>query len=252
MNVDRALIIRRDGVELSQKYAAGCAKSCEEHNLPYEFIKAVEFLSCEEAYKSVGARLSNYTNGSGNCCIHSSMIKCWKRIVELQKTCIILEHDAIVLGDVTNINIPDNTVVTFGGHVLQIDEYKPVCPAFNLVRLTSAKGCHAYSITPVTAQNLLDDVDKHGIWVGVDKLLMLRPKRVVSDPRYRNLQLLMCEPPQVVAWNRLSTNKMENTNQVKAKFVNIKNPVSMMTKYWIKGLKKNHPDLWRISILTDR
>jgi len=106
--IDRALIIRRQGVELSKQYAADCAKSCEKHNLPYEFIDAVEFLECEKAFESVGAKTSpTYKNTMGNCCCHASHIKCWKRIVEIDKPCIILEHDAIVKGDVRNIEIPD-------------------------------------------------------------------------------------------------------------------------------------------------
>ena len=53
MKIDRALIIRRDGSEISQEYAEGCAKSCERHGLNYEFIRAVEFLECKEAFESV-------------------------------------------------------------------------------------------------------------------------------------------------------------------------------------------------------
>ena len=63
MKIDRALIIRRLQVPISIEYAEMCAASCEENNLPYEFIDAVEFLSCDEAFKSVGTfRQKKYVN----------------------------------------------------------------------------------------------------------------------------------------------------------------------------------------------
>lgn len=101
------------------EYAQICAESCEKHNLPYEFIDAVEFLNCKKAFKSVGTyKNGNYHIRDGNCCCHASHIKCWKRIVELNKACIILEHDAVVKGNVRNIDIPDMATVTFGHTVL--------------------------------------------------------------------------------------------------------------------------------------
>lgn len=229
MKVDRALIIRRLRVPISMEYAQGCAESCEKHNLSYEFIDAVEFLPCEEAFASVGVKKDpNYTNTMGNCCCHSSMIKCWKRIVELGKPCIILEHDAIILGDVKTIDIPDMSVVTFGGHVHLKDEYRPIGPAKKLTEIQRGKGCHAYSITPITAKFLLDELEEHGVTVGVDRRLMMQP----------TMPLYMCDPPQAVAWNRVSTSNMTSAEDGK-RSPKITNPASLCIESWNKGLIKH-------------
>lgn len=205
MLVDRGLIIRRDRVKISKEFAQDCADSCEKHNLPYEFIKAVEFLKPDEAFKSVGTfRTPNYNNTMGNCCCHSSMIKCWRRIIELQKTCLILEHDALIVGDVKTLDIPDMAVVTFGFRVKDIKHYKPIGPAEKLHKLNKSIGCHAYAITPKTAEWLVEDVEKNGVSVGVDRWLMMQTKS--------GLPLYACEPPQAVCWPRCSTSNFSETD----------------------------------------
>ena len=206
MKIDRALIIRRLKVPLSIEYAQMCAKSCEEHNLPYEFIDAVEFLSCEEAFKSVGTfkhpdyeKNSNHKDGINDphCNIHSSHIKCWKRIAELDKTCIILEDDSIVKGEVRNIDIFDNSTVVFGHRVPSLDTYSPPSPANKLIKIKSSVGTHAYGITPKTAKYFLNNININGVIQCIDQWLMTK---VTSETA-----LYVCEPPQVVCWPRVST-----------------------------------------------
>ena len=217
MKIDRALIIRRLQVPLSIEYAQMCADSCEEHNLPYEFIDAVEFMSCEEAFESVGTfkhpdyeKNSNHKDGINDphCNIHASHIKCWKRIVELDKPCIILEHDSIVKGDVRGIDIFDDTVTTFGHRVSMLDSYVPPSPAKELVKIKRAVGAHAYGITPKTAKDILDEIIINGVVQCVDQWLMMKTTS--------GLPLYVCEPPQVVCWPRVSTRNISqeeiNTN----------------------------------------
>ena len=229
MKVDRGLIIRRLQVPLSMEYAQGCAESCEKHNLKYEFIDAVEFLDCENAFKSVGVeKHRHYKNTNGNCCVHSSMIKCWRRIIELGKPCIILEHDAIILGDVKTLDIPDMSVVSFGNHVMEIEEYEPIGPAQKLTRVERGKGCHAYSITPTTAQFLIDEIEEQGVTIGVDKRLMMKP----------TMPLYLCDPPQAIAWNRKSTNGLSSVDDT-PRAPRIRNPKPLEIKSWLAGLQRN-------------
>lgn len=233
MKIDRALIIRRLKVALSMKYAEMCAKSCEEHGLPYEFIDAVEFLPCEEAFRSVGAKKSpEYKNSKGNCGCHASHIKAWKRIVELDKPCIILEHDAIVKGDVTNIDIPDMSVVTFGNRVSDKDEYEPPKPAEKLQKIERSVGVHACGLTPKTAKWLWENARDVGVSVGVDRWLMME--------RRSNLPLYICEPPQVVCWARTSTSKFTEADKSKLddrRKNTVVNYAESLTRGWNDGLK---------------
>jgi GR25 family glycosyltransferase involved in LPS biosynthesis len=230
--IDRALIIRRQGVELSKQYAADCAKSCEKHNLPYEFIDAVEFLECEKAFESVGAKTSpTYKNTMGNCCCHASHIKCWKRIVEIDKPCIILEHDAIVKGDVRNIEIPDMSATTFGHRVADINDYNPVGPAKEFIEISRAVGVHACGLTPNTAQWLWEQARDKGVSVGVDKWLMMR--------RASKLPLYVCHPEQVVCWSRTSTSNFKEGEQGKdGKKSSVTNYKEAFSPSWRKGLTK--------------
>lgn len=234
MKIDRALIIRRQQVELSKIYAEQCAKSCEEHGLPYEFIDAVEFMECGEAFKSVGAfKTPSYTNTMGNCCCHSSHIKCWKRIIEIGKPCIILEHDAIVKGDVRNIDIEDMTVVTFGHRVVSEDEYEPPGPAKELVKIKRAIGVHACGLTPKTAEWLWNDASTNGVSVGVDRWLMMQTRS--------GLPLYVCDPPQVVCWARTSTSNFKKADKDKvydSQRPRAHNYQEALTPAWRKGLKK--------------
>ena len=208
MKIDRALIIRRLENEISMEYAKGCVESCEKHGLPYEFIDAVENVPCDEAFRSVGAKKNpRYSNTQGNCCCHSSHIKCWKRIIELDKACIVLEHDAIVKGNVRNIDIPDMAVVTFGHRVVNETDYNPVGPIERLKEIPRAIGVHAAGLTPKTAAWLWQDARDNGISVGVDKWLMMQRKS--------GLPLYVSEPEQVVCWARVSTSNIQRTVQFK-------------------------------------
>jgi len=231
MRIDRALIIRRLQNEISMEYAQGCAESCEKHGLPYEFIDAVENVPCDEAFKSVGAlKHVNYTNTQGNCCCHSSHIKCWKRIIELNKACIVLEHDAVVKGDVTNIDIPDMAVVTFGHRVVNETDYDPVGPIERLKQIPRAIGVHAAGLTPKTAQWLWQDASTNPIRIGVDRWLMMQRKS--------GLPLYVSEPEQVVCWARVSTSNIQRTQQFQNKpRAQIQNYREAFSDKWRQGFK---------------
>lgn len=198
MKIEKALIIRRLQTRTSMIYAEGCVKSCDEHNLPYEFIDAVEFLSPKAAFESVGARMiEGYKNTMGNCCCHASHIECWARIIELDHPCIILEHDALIKGDVTILDLPDMAVVTFGHRVKGEFDYTPPSPAKKLVSIPRAFGAHAYGLTPKTAQHLHNNAVNRGVGCDLDNWLMRL--------RRSGLPLFVCDPPQAVAWVRIPT-----------------------------------------------
>lgn len=198
MKVDRALIIRGKDVPLSVEYADVCAESCEKFNVPYEFIDAVYVTNGQEAYDLVGAKIAKqwgFNNGNAGC--HASMIKCWDRIVELDETCIIMEHDALLVGNVRNVEIPDKACVTFGFRVKKKDEYKPISEIKRLTQIKRSIGCHAYAITPKTAKWLLHNARVDGLTCGVDRWLMMGPRS--------GLPLYVADPPQAVCWVRKST-----------------------------------------------
>lgn len=232
MLIKKALIIRRLKNEFSMEYAEGCAKSCEQHGLPYEFIEAIEEVDCDTAFNLVGAwKHSNYSNTQGNCCCHASHIKCWARIVELGHACIVLEHDAVVKGDVTNINIPDMAAVTFGFRVSNEHDYTPIGPARELKEINRSVGVHACGLTPKTAEYLHNQAVTQGVGVGVDKWLMMHRKS--------GLPLYVCDPPQVVCWARVSTSNLQRSLRFsKVPRSQVFNYNDSLTDSWKKGIKK--------------
>lgn len=226
MKIEKALIIRRLNNEVSKEYAEICAESCSKHNLEYEFIDAVEDKNCEEAFLSVGSfKQEKYNNKNEHCCCHSSHILAWKRIFELNKACLILEHDAIVLGDVTLVDLPEEiSVTTFGHRVEFLEDYVPPRPMEKFVAVPHAIGVHACGLTPKSAEYLYKDAINNGVGVGLDRWLMMN--------RASGLPLYVCDPPQVVCWVRKSTINPNNTKDL----VNYK---GALTPSWYEGLNKN-------------
>jgi len=230
MNIDRALIIRRLKVELSMEYAQICADSCEKYGIPYEFIDAVEFMSSEDAFLSVGTwKRPEYKSMTGHDNCHASHIKCWRRIIELGKPCIILEHDAIVKGDVRNIDIPDMAVVTFGHRVGLPEMYNPIGPIQALVEIPRGMGVHACGLSPTTAKWLVDDVEKNGVGNNVDCWLIME--------RQSGLPLYVAEPPQVICWPRVSTREWQIEDKRKQEMGATWTFADSSTPGWLAGFR---------------
>ena len=235
-NIHKAIILVRKGVKLSQEYAEQTIQSCNKYNLPYEILDAVEFLPCDQAYESVGTFIrSNYNaNRPGICCNHASHIKFWKRVIEINKPCVILEHDTLVLGHINTIEIPDRCIVSMGNRVKLPDEYKPVSPIKKLLKIKKAAGIHSYAITPLTAKYLVDQT-LAGVQTDADLYLMKHAKAgLVCE-----LPLYMCEPPQVVAWARTSTIKIQK-DENKETNSDLFNYLESCTPSWYAGLQIEH------------
>lgn len=233
MKVDRALIIRGKDVPLSVEYANICAESCDQFNVPYEFIDAVYEQNGQRAYDLVGAKIAkDWTFNNGNAGCHASMIKCWDRIVELGEPCIIMEHDALLVGDVRDVDIPDMSCVTFGFRVKNKDEYNPISKIKKLVKIKRSIGCHAYAITPKTAEWLLHNARVDGLTCGVDRWLMMGPRS--------GLPLYVSDPPQAVCWVRKST--MDHKSKKAGRKLGVWSPTNdrecVNLQSWRRGLKK--------------
>lgn len=230
MKIEKALIIRRLKVQSSMEYAQYCADSCDKFNIPYEFIDGIEFMSSEDAFKAVGTFLRpGYTGmvGHNNC--HASHIKAWRRLVEIGKPCLILEHDAVVKGDVRNIDIPDMTVVTFGHRVGQVEMYTPTSPIKKLVEIPRAMGVHACGLSPITAQWILDYIDKEGVAHNIDSWLMIE--------KQSGLPLYVVEPPQVVCWPRVSTREWQDESKRRQEMGSTWTWAESSTPGWLAGFR---------------
>ena len=209
MKVDRALIIRRLKVPLSMEYAQMCANGCDEHDIPYEFIDAIEFMTSEDAMKAVGVWLHpenikrKVSQGNNNC--HASHIKCWRRIIELDLACVILEHDVIVKGNICDIDIIENAINIFGHRINDHTRYYPVSPIKKMVKIPQSIGGHAYALTPETAKWFVKDAEINGVNINVDEWI----NHKCGKPLY------VTEPPQVVCWPRFSTREWTDPEKIR-------------------------------------
>jgi hypothetical protein len=214
------------------EYAQMCAESCEKHGLPYDFIDGIEFMTSEDAFKAVGAwKQPTYNTGmTGHDNCHASHIKCWRRIIELNVPCIILEHDAIVKGDVRNVDIPDMAVVTFGHRVGLPEMYEPVSPIQGLVQIERAFGVHACGLSPITAMWLIDFVETNGVGTNVDSFLITE--------RQSGLPLYVAEPPQVICWPRVSTREWQIKEKVRKEMGITWTFSEASTPGWVAGFRQ--------------
>jgi hypothetical protein len=113
--IQKAIIIGHDAPK-SKQLVKTCIDSCDKHGLPYEVLKHnINGMGSVQAYKSVGCP-SGIKILPRWAMAHACHILAWKRIIELNHACVILEHDAIVLSNsVYNLEVPDMAIAHLGG-----------------------------------------------------------------------------------------------------------------------------------------
>ena len=211
MIVEKCLIIRRDGSQRSQEYAKVCADSVERCNMESEYLKAVENLGPEDAAASVGMKvdremsemLRNTVTGHRewlemvNVCCTASHIKAFRRVIEIGKPCAILEHDAFVMRNFRNFEVPDNYLVFLGPRMRDTKTYVPRSRVRRLIQIQQAIGTHAYAITPETAEGMIKHLEDVGMVYGIDHYLFMNNESKVP--------IVAADPYPVMCWSRQST-----------------------------------------------
>ena len=205
MNIEKALIIRRVSIPTSMEYAQYCADSCKEFGLDFEYIDGIENVSRENAYSSVGVEADpSLKNSQGHDCCTASHIKAWRRIIELDSACLIFEHDSVLKGSISGINIDDASVVILGHRIVDHNLYTPETPFQELLEVDKAIGTHAYAITPNTASALVADFEVNKVRHNLDHYLMFY--------KHSGLPLFVVEPPQAVCWPRMASRESTPDN----------------------------------------
>jgi GR25 family glycosyltransferase involved in LPS biosynthesis len=246
MIVETCLIIRRDSNQRSQEYAKVCADSIERSNMTSEYIKAVENLNIDDAAASVGMKI-DWKNAEsldntisdheeckemGNACCTASHIKALRRVVEIDKPCAILEHDAYVMRNFRNFDVPDDYLVFLGPRMRDTKTYIPKSRVRRLLTIPQAIGTHAYALTPVTAKKILDHLEDVGLVYGIDHYLFMNNESKIP--------IVAADPYPAICWSRQST-----MNDVKEEFdlprgvwggENDKNVVGITTPGLLEGL----------------
>lgn len=203
MKPEKVYIIRIS-TEISKKYAADAAASCEKLGIPYEFFEGIEGKTAYDAWMTSGipAKMMGvykFSKVDGSACATVSHAKLWKKIEENRECAIILEHDSLMLHKV-NIDIPDNMIAVLGYKLQEPKRYnhlKAGSPK-NIIPISGHEGAHAYAITWKTASILLEELTTVGVAMPIDNTFFLKMRR-------SNVPLGIVDPTPALAWVRQST-----------------------------------------------
>lgn len=115
----------------SYNYALECAQSCEEHGVAYEYFEGIYGKTYDEL-KQLFPKLyfnkfedpNSITGRCSNCLAGNYSI--FKKCIEYNEPCVILDHDIIVKHDFTklNIDINENALYALTPKVISRNDYK--------------------------------------------------------------------------------------------------------------------------------
>lgn len=194
--IEKAYILYIDEPK-SVEWAQECAKSCEEHDVPFEMFKGFKGLSIEELTHKTGwvcgrpglekndeQYVREYNAALGH-------IKIWEKIAAGDQPCAILEHDAIVKQDFTDIDMKGD-VMFLGPRVNKRTDYEfPTwTDVISIKKTRRFEGLHAYVLSPTTARFLLDKVSE------MKRILPSEAMLSVRNPY--DMDLRVVDPPYVV------------------------------------------------------
>lgn len=176
--IEKAYIIRINRPD-SIAYADECAKSCEQHNIPYEFFEGAYKWSRAEVTRQTGWIIREESNPDWHnefmCTVSHLML--WRKIVAENKTVAVLEHDALAVANFLDIEVHDGTILNLGYRVHSRDDYKfPTTPNYKQYMIDVFEGTHAYAITPKTVAESLANLERqHGnvIIMPIDGLMSI-------------------------------------------------------------------------------
>lgn len=171
----------------------------------YSLHENFDHIPTPEVYQKVNTFKANngITKGPGgagtasNFCSHISI---WHKIVKENKPCAIFEHDARPVINFENlIEVNDNEIVLLGPRVPNLEYYSfPENVKIKYYEVEHHAGSHAYAITPKTAHDLINHIEKDGVNDSIDQWLFLRLKKMHVG-KMLNLSLKVCDPPVAVA-----------------------------------------------------
>ena len=203
----KAYILRVNN-PLSIEYSLTAAESCDKVGLPYEFHEGVTNKSSYDAWLNSGIELKpgshehkrHNTNINKAACATVGHAQIWKKIADNNECAVILEHDALMLQPVNELDIPDNIMVVLGYKLedpTKYDYIKAGKPQ-RIYNIGAHEGAHAYAITSKTANELLKEYKNQGIQGVIDNTHFLKGRNT-------KIPLHIADPTPAIGWLRKST-----------------------------------------------
>lgn len=164
----------------SRLYMADCFRSCLQFpninatpvpgysGLTYsQLCEAADLIAFEPHIKN-----SDESLGSTFCC-SAGHYAIWQMIVDSGEPGVVLEHDVIVKGDYSDLDVEDDEILFLGPRTYQENDYRYDGTPPTKIDIDRFEGTHAYAITPATAQKLIDIVRNAIQIVSVDHALAM-------------------------------------------------------------------------------
>ena len=145
----------------SLKYLNDCLESCKQYSdikpIPVQGYKGANYQDiCNEFgisiipfYVNQMAEIGDTLNRAFSC--SAGHFKIWQMIVDSGEPGVVLEHDAIVKGPFSNIDVDDDEILWLGPRIDKQDDYTyPQGAIPDYIEVDRWEGTHAYCITPKT------------------------------------------------------------------------------------------------------
>lgn len=196
MNIAKAYILYIDDAK-SRSYADTCADSCLKHDVKHELHLGYMGLTIEDLKKKTGWKVGRegiedndrqYVKEYNAALGH---IDIWRKIASGDEACAILEHDAVVKGDLYELDVNDDEILHLGPRLDGHENYeRPLDLSVNYVPIRRHEGAHAYAMTPKMAKFLVEQVEREARLLPTEALISVRN-------RY-DLKFVEVDPPYVV------------------------------------------------------
>lgn len=169
----------------SLKYLDDCLQSCKTwpdlKPIPVQGYKGANYKDiCEEFGIGIIPFYVNQMDTNGETLnkafsCTAGHIKIWQMIADSGEPGVVLEHDAIIKGPLTNIDVDDDEILWLGPRMDREDDYTYPWGAIpDYVDVDRWEGTHAYAITPKTARRLLQSIKHYGLNDSIDGQLGMR------------------------------------------------------------------------------
>jgi len=164
---------------VSVQYANDCLASCRQFNVEAALFEGVKGKTNRQLTRETNLRI-NTTEYSSEYCGTIGHFNIWKAIAESGEVGVILEHDAVVKADYSNLVVNDGEILFLGPRVYSREDYgfpSQYQSIPDYIDVDFYYGAHAYMITPNTAKAMLEELERiEQILMPIDGLLGLRNK----------------------------------------------------------------------------
>lgn len=186
--------------EKSLRYMSECMSSLASINTDVRPVRGVQGFSyielCDKlgfipsTSKALEANVQNIEPDGTFCCTIGHYV-IWEKIASSGVSGVVLEHDAIVKGDYTNLDVNDGEILFLGPRIHMKEDYTKPDVEYEYISIDYFEGMHAYALTSNTAQILLDTVRSIPLEHSVDGQIAQR--------NHFGLAFKTVDPPPVVA-----------------------------------------------------